>query len=96
MLLPEEDSQALEETLYLLSIPGMRESILEGMNTPIEECDTELDWWRVVSMKLKRNIGLEILKGIQEIKAHKAGKVVLRTSKVKRANPPKKNCANNK
>jgi len=44
MLLPEEDSQALEETLYLLSIPGMRESILEGMNTPIEECDTELDW----------------------------------------------------
>ncbi|HAY16488.1 MAG TPA: type II toxin-antitoxin system prevent-host-death family antitoxin, partial [Halomonas sp.] len=32
------------ETLYLLSVPGMRESIREGMDTPVEECDEELDW----------------------------------------------------
>ena len=32
------------ETLYLLSVPGMRESIREGMATPIEECDRHLDW----------------------------------------------------
>lgn len=35
---------ALQETLYLLSIPGMRESIQEGLATPIEECDENLDW----------------------------------------------------
>ena len=44
VLVSEEDWLVLQETLYLLSIPGMRESIKEGMNTPIEECDTELDW----------------------------------------------------
>ena len=36
--------KAKEETDYLESIPGMKESIQEGLNTPIEECDTELDW----------------------------------------------------
>lgn len=43
VLLAEEDWRAVQETLYLLSVPGMRESILEGMKTPVEECDTELD-----------------------------------------------------
>ncbi len=32
------------ETLYLAGVPGMRESIVEGINTLIEECDAELDW----------------------------------------------------
>lgn len=40
----EEDWQAMQETLYLVSVPGMRESILEGMKTPIEECEEALDW----------------------------------------------------
>lgn len=40
----EEDWQAVEETLYLTSVKGVRESILEGMATPIKECATELDW----------------------------------------------------
>lgn len=44
VLLSEEDWDAIQETLYLLSIPGMRESIREGMETPIDECDKELDW----------------------------------------------------
>ncbi|HED00604.1 MAG TPA: type II toxin-antitoxin system Phd/YefM family antitoxin [Proteobacteria bacterium] len=44
VLISEEDWRAVQETLYLLSIPGMRESIREGMNTPIEECAKELDW----------------------------------------------------
>ena len=44
VLLAEEDWRAVQETLYLLSVPGMRESILEGMKTPVEECDAELDW----------------------------------------------------
>lgn len=44
VLVSEEDWVSIQETLYLLSIPGMRESIREGMNTPIEECDKELDW----------------------------------------------------
>lgn len=35
---------AIHETLFLLSVPGMRESIREGMDTPVEECDEELDW----------------------------------------------------
>ncbi|HEX7180392.1 MAG TPA: type II toxin-antitoxin system Phd/YefM family antitoxin [Thermoanaerobaculia bacterium] len=44
VLLAEEDWRAVQETLYLLSVPGMRESVLAGMKTPVEECDTELDW----------------------------------------------------
>ncbi|MBW3586132.1 MAG: type II toxin-antitoxin system Phd/YefM family antitoxin [Cyanobacteria bacterium 0813] len=44
VLLSETDWASVQETLYLLSIPGMRESILEGMATPIEECDRELQW----------------------------------------------------
>ena len=44
VLVAEEDWAAIQETLYLLSIPGMRESIQEGMATPIDQCDKELDW----------------------------------------------------
>lgn len=44
VLLGEEDWRALRETVYLLSIPGMRESIREGLATPVEECSPELDW----------------------------------------------------
>ena len=44
VLVAEEDWQALQETIYLLSVPGMRESIREGMKTPIENCSDELDW----------------------------------------------------
>ena len=44
ILIAEKDWAAIQETLYLLSIPGMRESIKEGLATSIEECDEELDW----------------------------------------------------
>ncbi len=44
ILISEEDWRAIQETLYLLSIPDMRESIREGMATPIEECSKELNW----------------------------------------------------
>lgn len=44
VLVSEEDWRALEETVYLMSIPGMAESIREGMKTPLEECVEELDW----------------------------------------------------
>lgn len=44
VLVSEEDWSAIQETLFLLSVPGMRESIKEGMNTPVEECDRALDW----------------------------------------------------
>lgn len=44
VLVSEEDWAAVQETVYLLSIPGMRESIREGMNTPVDDCATELDW----------------------------------------------------
>jgi antitoxin YefM len=44
VLVSEEDWNAILETLHLLSAPGMRESIKEGMDTPIEECARELDW----------------------------------------------------
>ncbi len=44
VLLSEEDWNAIQETLYLLSIPNMRESIIEGMKTPVEDCETELVW----------------------------------------------------
>jgi len=44
VLIAEEDWQAVQETLFLLSIPGMRESIREGMAEPIEECSEEPGW----------------------------------------------------
>ena len=44
VLLAEDDWNAINETLHLLSVPGMRESIIDGMKTPVEKCDEELDW----------------------------------------------------
>jgi antitoxin YefM len=44
ILISEHDWSAIQETLFLLSIPGMRESIQEGLKTPIDECSEELDW----------------------------------------------------
>ena len=44
VLVSEEDWNAISETLYLLSIPGMRESIKEGMAHDIKDCEKELDW----------------------------------------------------
>ncbi len=44
VLIAEEDWNAIQETLYLISVPGMRESILEGLRTPLEACDEDLDW----------------------------------------------------
>lgn len=44
VLLSEADWTSVQETLHLLSIPGMRESIREGLATPIDECDRELEW----------------------------------------------------
>ncbi|MEP0071822.1 MAG: type II toxin-antitoxin system Phd/YefM family antitoxin [Marinomonas sp.] len=44
VLISEEDWSAIQETLYLLSVPNMRESIREGMDAPVSECDEELGW----------------------------------------------------
>ena len=44
ILVSSSDWRALQETLYLQGIPGMKESILEGLATPIDECEDELDW----------------------------------------------------
>ncbi len=44
VLVSEADWRALQETVHLMSIPGMAESIREGLETPLEECVEELDW----------------------------------------------------
>lgn len=44
VLISEEDWRAIQETLFLLSIPGMRESIREGMETPLSETTKDPDW----------------------------------------------------
>jgi prevent-host-death family protein len=44
VIMSEEDYNAIQETLYLLSIPNMRQSIKKGMDTPLEDCKDELDW----------------------------------------------------
>ena len=44
VLVSEEDWKAIEETLHLASIPGMRESIKKGLKTPIEKCSEEPGW----------------------------------------------------
>lgn len=43
VLIGEDEWSAIEETLYLNSIPGMANLIVEGMNTPISECIAEDD-----------------------------------------------------
>jgi len=44
VLVSEDDWRAVQETLYLISIPGMRDSIRKGLRTPVEKCTKELDW----------------------------------------------------
>ncbi|MDX2225883.1 MAG: type II toxin-antitoxin system Phd/YefM family antitoxin [Verrucomicrobiae bacterium] len=44
VLVSEEDWRAIQETLFLISIPGMRESIRDGMETPVSRCEKGLRW----------------------------------------------------
>lgn len=44
VLVSAEDWQAIQETLHLLAVPGMRKSIKEGMAEPLAASATELDW----------------------------------------------------
>ena len=44
VLVSEEDWNAIAETLHLLSVPGMLESIKAGMKEPVAQCVKELDW----------------------------------------------------
>ena len=44
ILVSEDDWRAIQETLFLLSIPGMRESIRQGMSTPVEQCTEDIEW----------------------------------------------------
>ncbi|MBF0253162.1 MAG: type II toxin-antitoxin system Phd/YefM family antitoxin [Candidatus Omnitrophica bacterium] len=44
VLISEDDWRAINETLYLLSIPGMRESIRNGLKTPASKCSKKLTW----------------------------------------------------
>ncbi len=44
VLISEEDWRAIQETLYLVSIPGMRKSIRDGMKTPVDKCSNAPGW----------------------------------------------------
>lgn len=44
VLISDDDWRAIQETLYLLSIPGMRESIRKGLKTSVEKCSKEFKW----------------------------------------------------
>jgi len=44
VLVSENDWRAVQETLYLTGIPGIRGSIRKGLNTPVAKCTRELDW----------------------------------------------------
>lgn len=44
VLIAEDDWRAVQETLYLVSIPGMRESIRKGLKTPVEKCGKDIKW----------------------------------------------------
>ncbi len=44
VLVSEEDWRAIQETLHLLSVPGMRESIVKGLRTPVRRCLKKLRW----------------------------------------------------
>lgn len=44
VLIAEEDWRAIQETLYVLSVPGLRESVKAGMEESAKECAKDLDW----------------------------------------------------
>ena len=46
VMISEDDYNGLMETLYLSSIPEQREKIIEGLNTPLDEClqENEVEW----------------------------------------------------
>ncbi len=44
VLISEADWRAIQETMYLCSIPGMRDSIRKGLKTPLDQCSEELKW----------------------------------------------------
>jgi len=44
VLISESDWNAVNETLYLLSVPGMRESIKEGLEEDVAACSKDIDW----------------------------------------------------
>ena len=46
VVISEEDYKGLIETLYLSSMPDVKNSIIEGLNTPLSECipENEIDW----------------------------------------------------
>ena len=44
VLVSEDDWRAIQETLYLASIPGMKESIIKGLKAPVAKCAKELNW----------------------------------------------------
>ena len=45
VIVSEEDWRSIQETLYLVSIPGIKEKLLAGMDVPNEECATEIPEW---------------------------------------------------
>ena len=44
VLVSEDDWRAIQETLFLVSIPNMRESIIAGMKEPISKCSNKIVW----------------------------------------------------
>ena len=44
VLVSAEDWSAIQETLYLLAVPGMRESINADMADPLAQSATGLNW----------------------------------------------------
>jgi antitoxin YefM len=44
VLISEADWRAIQETIYLSNIPGMRASIRKGLKTPVDQCVEELKW----------------------------------------------------
>jgi PHD/YefM family antitoxin component YafN of YafNO toxin-antitoxin module len=44
VLIAEEDWMSTQETLYLMSLPGIRKSIKEGLDTPVDECEEDIEW----------------------------------------------------
>ena len=44
VLISSEDWEAIQETLYLLSTPGMRKSLVKNMKTPIAKCANKPPW----------------------------------------------------
>ena len=82
VLVGEDDQNAIQETIYLNSIPGMAESLIKGKNTPIEDCISEEDFkWQPMYLIIYDKQAQKDAKNLKAAKLDAKAKELIKTLK---------------